>query len=283
MDAFAPHSLYEALELRAAHPEAIPVAGGTDLMVDVNFGRAHPAALLDLSRVPELGQLRRSNGAVFIGSGVTFASLEESGLPALAQAAHTVGSRQIRNRATLGGNVATASPAGDSLPVIAAWDGHIVLASVERGARSQPWREFLTGPKETSLAPDELITGVQLTAPRGPGSFSKVGPRAAMVIAVVGVCVQLDEVARSVHVALGSAGPTVLRATEAEAYGATVVPWDDPEGPVAHETLLEFGRLAAAAARPIDDLRGTDAYRRHAVEVLARRALEHSITERKAP
>jgi len=284
MDAYVAHSLAEALDLRAAHPGAVPVAGGTDLMVELNSGRVPPPALLDLSWVSELGRWHRENGRVFIGAGVTFtrvaAELPELG--ALAQAARTVGSKQIRNRATIGGNLATASPAGDSLPVIAVYDGRVIVASAGRGRRTVSWRDFLVGPKQTCLADDELIVGVELDPPRGPGSFAKVGPRSAMVIAVAAVCVQLDEEGRAVRIALGSAAPTVVRPEEPEAFGASVVPWNDPDDAVAGEALYEFGRLAASAAQPIDDPRGSAAYRRHVVEILARRALGWAVADRRA-
>jgi CO/xanthine dehydrogenase FAD-binding subunit len=283
MDAYAAHSLAEALDLRAVHPAAVPVAGGTDLMVELNFGRVHPPALLDLSWVPELERWHRENGRVFIGAGVTFTRLaaELPELEALAQAARTVGSKQIRNRATIGGNLATASPAGDSLPAIAVYDGRVLVASAERGTRAVSWRDFIVGPKQTCLADDELIVGVELDPPRGRGLFAKVGPRSAMVIAVAAVCVQLDEDGRAVRIALGSAAPTVVRPAEPETFGASVVPWDDPDDPVADEAMLEFGRLAASAARPIDDPRGSAAYRRHVVEILARRALGWALADRR--
>lgn len=284
MDAFVPRSLGEALDLRAAYPEAVPVAGATDLMVELNFGRRKPSALLDLSRVEELRGWHRPHGAYFVGAGMTFARIarELTELTALAEAAGTVGSAQIRNRATIGGNLATASPAGDSLPVLAAYESRVAVASARAGTRTIPWGEFLVGPKRTSLAPDELIVGVEFEAPSGPGSFAKVGPRNAMVIAVAGVCLQLDESRHAVRVALGSVGPTVLRAREAEAYGAALVAWDDPAARPPGDGLDEFGRLAAAGATPIDDLRGSAAYRRHVVDHLSRRALAWALDERRA-
>lgn len=285
MDAFSPRSLEEALEVKAAHHEAIPVAGGTDLMVEVNFGRLEPPALLDLSRIDELTTWRGENGSVFVGAGMTFARIARE-LPmfrALAEAALTVGSPQIRNRATIGGNLATASPAGDGIAVLAAYDAVVLTAAAGGTEHRIPWRDFLLGPKHTTLAPDELIAGVAWKPASGPGSFAKVGPRNANVIAVAGVCVQLDEPTRGVRVALGSVGPTVLRASEAEAFAAATVPWDDPAADIPRRALEEFGRLTAAAALPIDDLRGSAAYRRHAVEQLSRRALSWALEDRRAP
>jgi len=223
MDVFTPRSLPEALEIRGAHPEAVPVAGGTDLMVQVNFDRIRPRALLDLSRVEELRGWGRDNGVVQVGAGMTFTriarELQEFG--SLAEASRAVGSPQIRNRATIGGNLATASPAGDSIPVLAAYGAVVVVAGPGGRTRRIPWDEFLIGPKRTTLAPDELIVRVEWRPVAGPGSFAKVGPRNAMVIAVAGVCLQLDEAGRNVRLALGSVGPTVLRAPRAESFAAT--------------------------------------------------------------
>jgi CO/xanthine dehydrogenase FAD-binding subunit len=280
--AFAPRSLGEALEVRAAHDEATPVAGGTDLMVDVNFGRLRPAALLDLSRLPELDGWHRHNGSVFVGAGMTFARIarELGDFPPLVQAALTIGSPQIRNRATIGGNLATASPAGDSIPVLAAYDADVVLASAGGAVRRLPWHRFLTGPKRTALEPYELVAGVEWDVVDGPGCFAKVGPRNANVIAVAGACVQLDEERRGLRVALGSVGPTVLRAEAAEAFGAAIVPWDEPEAAIEPLALEEFGRLAASATRPIDDARGSAVYRRHVAAALSRRLLVRALEER---
>ena len=261
MSLYVPRSLEEALEVRAEHPEATVVAGGTDVMVGVNFGRFRPEALLDLSRVEELKGWWQEDGAVFVGAGMTFARIgrELADFPPLAAAALSVGSAQVRNRATIGGNLGTASPAGDSLPVLAAYDAAVVLGA-PGVTRKVPWDAFLLGPKRTALEPDELILGVEWKPLDGPGSFAKVGPRGAMVIAVASACLQLDGDG-GVRLALGSVAPTVIRARDAEA---------------AHDDPAEFGRLAAAAARPIDDVRASAAYRRHVVEVLARRALEEA-------
>ena len=272
MKAFASATLEEALELRKKRPEAVPVAGGTDLMVELNARRLRPAALLDLSRVEELREWGRDDGRVFVGAGVTFARIERElgAFPPLVEAARSVASPQIRNRATIGGNLATASPAGDSLPVLAAYDADVVVASLD-GTRRVPLQTFLVGPKRTSLAPDELVVGVEWEVLTGPGSFAKVGRRNAMVIAIASVCVQED--AGHVRLALGSVAPTVVRAPLAERF-VEDLDWSDPA------TLAEFGRLAASEARPIDDLRGTAAYRRRVVEVLARRALAAAWEER---
>jgi CO/xanthine dehydrogenase FAD-binding subunit len=275
MDVFTPYSLEEALEIRFTHPEATPVAGGTDLMVDVNARRVKPSALLDLSHLGELKTWQKQNGTVFLGAGMTFARIQRELIEfrPLVEAASSVASPQIRNRATIGGNLATASPAGDSIPVLAAYDADVVVASSKTWMRRIPLREFLVGPKRTSLAPDELIVGVEWQPIAGAGSFAKVGRRSAMIIAIASACLQVDEERHRVRLALGSVGPTVLRARRAEEF-VQGLEWSDPA------TLAEFGRLAASDARPIDDQRGTAAYRRHVVDVLARRCLARAEEER---
>ena len=276
MDAFVPRSLEDALRLRADHPEATPVAGGTDLMVDLNARRIRPEALLDLSRVDELKAWGRRDGVVFVGAGMTFATIarELTEFRPLVAASLSVASPQIRNRATIGGNLATASPAGDSIPVLAAYGAHVVTAANGGRSRRIPLGEFFLGPKRTSLAPDELIVGVEWRPVAGPGSFAKVGRRNAMVIAVASVCLQVDQERHGIRLALGSVGPTVLRAPRAEEFAAGL-DWGDPG-----KALVEFGLRAAAEAQPIDDLRGSAAYRRRVVEVLARRALAEALEER---
>lgn len=283
MDVLQPGTLAEALAMKAERTEAVCLAGGTDLMVDLNFGRARPPAILDVSRLSELQAWRREDGHLFLGAGMTYARLihELQEFVPLVQASRSVGSPQIRNRGTVGGNLGTASPAGDALPVLAAYDAEVVLTSAS-STRSLPWHEFLLGPKKSAIKPDELILGARWRALRGPGSFSKIGTRNAMVISVAGLCLVFDEPGRQVRVALGSVGPTIIRAREAEAFLMERLPWTDHRGGVPDETVQEFGELVAGAARPIDDVRGTAVYRTHACRVLARRALRWALAERKA-
>ena len=286
MDVFLPRTLDEALALKAAHPEALPLAGGTDVLVDINFGRLRPAAILDLTRLADLQSWRRENGHLVLGAGVSYTRIvnELSDFVPLVQASRSVGSPQIRNRGTVGGNLGTASPAGDALPVLAAYDAEILLTSTT-GNRAVPWHEFLVGPKKTALQPSELILGVRWKPVRGAGSFSKIGTRNAMVISVAGLCCVLDEDAQQVRVALGSVGPTIIRATEAEAFIAGAMKdagvWADPAIVVPDDKLREFSEQVALAARPIDDVRGTASYRLHALKVLARRALSWALEERR--
>jgi CO/xanthine dehydrogenase FAD-binding subunit len=278
VDVFLPTSLEEALEILADRPEAMPIAGGTDLMVALNFRRVRPAAAIDLTRVPELQELHRDDDEVFLGAGVTYSRIvrELRAVPTLVQASRTVGSPQIRARGTVGGNLGTGSPAGDALPVLAAHDADIELVAAGGRRRSLSWGEFLVGPKRTARAPDELILGARWRPIEGPGSFSKVGTRNAMVIAVASLCLQVDPDTRSVRVALGSVAPTVVRAPEAEASAAQILAdagaWDDPTAEIDDDAARGFADLVARAATPIDDVRGSAAYRRHAVSVMARRA-----------
>ena len=288
MEVLLPRSLDEALAMKADHPEALPIAGGTDVMVDINFGRLRPPALMDVSHVPELSTVKQENGLVFLGSGVTYSAIV-TGMTAfrpLVQASRSVGSPQIRNRGTVGGNVGTASPAGDALPVLAAYDAEIVVRNRSR-ERSIPWDRFFVGPKKTALQPDELILGVRWSRRRGPGTFSKIGTRNAMVIAVAGCCLVIDEDAHRVKVALGSVGPTIIRAIAAEDQISVAMEsagaWKDVSVALPDNVVDEFSSLVASAAKPLDDVRGTAAYRRHACAVLARRALRWAIKDRAMP
>jgi CO/xanthine dehydrogenase FAD-binding subunit len=284
MDVLLPGALDEALEMKARMPDAVPIAGGTDLMVLLNADELRPEAMLDVGRLPELDAWRREGDELFVGAGVTYTRIlrELPEMRALAQASRSVGSPQIRNRGTLGGNLGTASPAGDSLPVLAVHDARVVLASAER-EREVPLDAFLLGVKRTALEPDELILGAQWRVLEGPQSFMKIGTRNAMVISVASLCLALDPATRTARVALGSVAPTVIRAPEAEALLADALgragAWDDPRAPIAAEDREAFAERVARAARPIDDVRGSAAYRAHAVRVLARRALGRATGE----
>jgi CO/xanthine dehydrogenase FAD-binding subunit len=270
-----PDTLADALAMKAAHPGARPIAGGTDLMVELNFDRSRPEEIIDLARVPELREHGRENGALRIGAGVSYTRLiGELGdrLPGLAIASRTVGSPQIRNRGTVGGNLGTSSPAGDGLPPLFASDAVVEVASAARGARRVPVAEFVTGPKRNALRDDELIVAFHLAPAGGPQQFAKIGTRNAMVIAVCSLSVHLWPRERAVKACIGSAGPTPIRASEAEAFVAGELDWES-RAPLGAAAASEFGALVERAARPIDDVRGTAAYRHHALGVLARRTL----------
>jgi CO/xanthine dehydrogenase FAD-binding subunit len=278
MELLQPDTLAEALAAKQAHPEAVPIMGGTDLMVELNFDRQRPEAILDLGRVSELRDWALDGDRVRIGAGVTYARVIDEladRLPGLAIAARTVGSPQIRNRGTVGGNLATSSPAGDGLPPLYVSGAEIELASSD-GTRWMPVADFITGPKRNSLAPAELIVSFTIPPAEGPQQYAKVGSRNAMVIAVASLALALHPLQRRVRVCVGSAGPMPLCAPDAERFVERVLDerglWHSParlDGGVAKR----FGELVQRATRPIDDVRGTAAYRRHAIGVLAARML----------
>ncbi len=274
MHFFQPASLQEALQMKAAHPEVTPIAGGTDVMVEINLDHRRPDSLMDLTRVSELTEWGREDGRLRIGASVTYTRIlqELPMLPGLALASRTVGSPQIRNRGTVGGNLGTASPAGDAHPPLLASDALVELASTS-GTRRLAVREFFVGPKKSAMRADELVTAFLIRPASGGQQFSKVGTRNAMVIAVCSFAIDVDVEREQVGTGIGSAGPTPLRAPEAEAFIQGELDWKNRRAP-SDATLRRFGDLVAAAARPIDDIRGTAAYRRHALGVMARRCLQ---------
>ena len=268
MDVLTPRSGDEALELKAEHPDALPIQGGTDVMVALNFDRERPTTLLNLNEVDEFrggyadpGHAER--GGLLLTSGLTYAqAMHESiasALPALAEASRTVGSPQIRNRGTIGGNLGTASPAGDAIPPLLIERTSVLAVSV-RGIREIPLEEFLVGVKQNALEPDELIAAVHVSPSGQPQTFMKIGPRNAMVIAVCSLALVADRERGELRAAFGSASPTPRLVT---------APIDEADG---------FPDRVAEAASPIDDVRGTAEYRRYALRVLTQRALERCLS-----
>jgi CO/xanthine dehydrogenase FAD-binding subunit len=265
--------LEDALEELASG--AVAVAGGTDLLVELNFGRRRIDRVVAIDRVEELHGIARAL-RVRVGAGVTYTRLlhEDAGSVALREAARTVGSPQIRNAGTVGGNIATSSPAGDTLPVLAALGAEVLVRS-SAGERRVPFAEFMTGPKRNVMRPGELVIAAEWDDAGAAQTFLKVGTRNAMVIAVASLALVVDRARRRIGVAIGSAGPTIIRPADAERFASNVIEergWDRALQASAG-TQREFGRLVAAAARPIDDVRGTAAYRRHVLAVIAGRAL----------
>jgi CO/xanthine dehydrogenase FAD-binding subunit len=283
MAVLVPRTLAAAVGTLDEHPGALVLAGGTDILVAINERQrtiGDEVTVVAVNRIPELRSwtLDRDARTLRLGAGVTYAEIAADPIagfvPALAQAARTVGSPQIRNAATIGGNLATCSPAGDGLPVLAAVDANVELVSTS-GTRTVPVGEFMVGVKQTALAPGELISAVTVPLLDGWQGYSKVGVRNAMVIAISGVCLAVDRPSRSVRIALGSVAPTIVRAADAEAFAAERVDWGRGTGneTVSADDAAEFGRLAAAASQAITDHRSTADYRRHSIEVLARRLL----------
>ena len=262
MEFIAAGNLREALAAKSEMPQAEFLAGGTDMMVEVNLAHHRPEAVIGLRRVEELQLVE--NGR--IGSGVTWARLEDGEHKALAQLARTVGSPQIRAAGTIGGNIGTASPAGDGLPWIAALDAGIEVASRDRGHRVMAWEEFFTGVKQTALAEDEVIVSVVLPEEVPVvQEFAKIGVRNAMVISTVSCVVMRGSF--GYRIALGSSAPTPIRANQAEEFLSSV-------GTPGEAELSELARIVSEEVRPITDHRSTEGYRRHAAGVLARRLVE---------
>src|SRR3954468_5869132 len=278
MDFLRPASWQEALAAKAEHPTAVPIAGGTDVMVEINFDHRRPEYLLDLNRVGELYEWETGEDSVRLGASVPYSQIMENlraELPGLALASHTVASPQIRNRGGVGGNLGTASPAGDAHPALLAAGAEVEVESV-RGSRLVPIDEFYTGVKRNALAADELIRAVHIKKADGPQQYSKVGTRNAMVIAVCAFGIALHPETRTVRTGIGSAAPTPVRARTAEEFLAAALDeaglWDSRKA-VPPAVAGQFAVLAAGAANPIDDVRGTASYRRHALGVMARRTL----------
>lgn len=295
MTVLVPISLGEAVDALAAHPGALVLAGGTDAMVEINDGRLRightgaPTTVVAVDRIAELRSWTIDHEArrVTIGAGVTWTELLADPLatllPALAEASRTVGSPQIRNAGTLGGNLGTCSPAGDGLPVLAALDATVHLMSAD-GERTLPVGEFMLGVKRTALAPGELISAITMPLLDGWQGYAKVGVRNAMVIATASACLVVDRAGGTVRIALGSVAPTVIRCPEAETFISGRLGWgiDGPHltDPADAET---FGRMVSEASRPIDDHRATATYRRHAVGVMARRLLRRAVADPSSP
>lgn len=278
MSFLQPTTWDEALRARAENPDHLPIAGGTDVMVEFNFDRRSPVPIMDVRRVGDIADWWTEDGQVRIGAGVSYSRIiDEVGDRArgMAMAARTVASPQIRNRGTVGGNLATASPAGDSAPPLIAADAGVEIRS-KRGIRHVPAREFFAGIKRSVLEPDELIAAVWLDADAGPHQFSKIGPRNAMVISVASVALTLNPARATVGTGMGSVGPTPGRAGDAETFLAGELDaggfWTSRDD-LPDSLVRAFADRVSTSAAPIDDVRGTASYRVGAMQVMARRTL----------
>jgi CO/xanthine dehydrogenase FAD-binding subunit len=267
--------LDDVLEVLFSRTDATILAGGTDLLVEINFGRQRPTHIVAIDRVDELKDLAR-NGHVRMGALVTYTRMVETdvGSPALQEAARTIGSPQIRNAATIGGNLGTCSPAGDALPVLAALEATVILRS-RKGERRVAFGDFMTGPKKSVRRPDELIVATEWEDAGAAQTYMFAATRNAMAISIAGLALVVDRARRRVGVGLGSCGPTIIRPVDAERFARGLFEeagWEKPQRP-SEAAATEFGRLVAGAAKPIDDVRGTAAYRRHVLAVMGARAL----------
>lgn len=265
-----PRSLEEAVAVRAAHPEYLVLAGGTDAMVHATQ-RPHPAGLLDLWRLPGSFELTREHDELVIGAGATWLEIQRSPLvaahaPILAAAAREIGALQIQARGTIGGNVATSSPVGDSLPVLLALEAELSLRSV-RGERRLPYRDFCTGYRKISLAADELIVAVRIpvVAPGTHLFWRKVGTRRAQSISKVmaAAAISLEGgLVRRATVAFGAVADRPVRISAVEAAVLGLAP----------AQAAEAARAALTASiSPISDVRSTRDYRLVVAENLAAR------------
>ena len=268
--------LTTALTALREHGDARLIQGGTDLMVEINFNHVKPTTMISLRDIESLRTIRRDQpGMLSIGSGVPYSIIEGepvlSEIPALAQAARTVGSPQIRAAGSLGGNLGTCSPAGDTLPVMFALDAMIHLSTVD-SSRVVPIHDFMTGVKRSVRQHDEIITTIDFPIIDGWQGYSKVGVRNAMVISVASACLVADHENADVRIALGSVGPTIIRCRAAEAWLKSTLDLSTREA-ISLDVANEFGRRAAKESSPIDDHRSTAQYRRHAISVLASRLL----------
>ena len=271
----------EVCTLLAEDPARKILAGGTDFMVEVNFRHRDPTAVIAIDRVPELRQWRHDGDSVLIGSCVTYREIEKGPLstlvPALAQSARTIGSPQIRNAGTIGGNLGTASPAGDMIPVLLALNATVTIRSIS-GSRTVSIDNLITGVKKTSLAENEFIESVKVPILRGSQEFLKVGPRNAMVISIASLAMVTDMDRKTIAVALGSVTAAPCRATEAEKYIENFVDWETMT--VDPAAISTFRELVSNASSPITDHRSSANYRRHTVSVLGERALLRIFEER---
>lgn len=272
-----PDRLESAIAFLTEHgEEAKVIAGGQSLVPMLAFRLTAPRFLVDIGRISELRRVGIDADGIRLGALARWRDIERNeelhrANPLLVEAIRHVAHYQIRNRGTVGGNLGTSSPAGDAHPPLLAADAQVEVHS-KSGVRRIPVREFFTGPKKNAMLKDELIAAFLVAPAPGPQQFSKVGTRNAMVIAVCSFALDVDPANRRVGTGIGSAGPTPLRAVKAEEFIQGELDWDNRRPP-SDATMRRFGELVAAAAKPIDDVRGTAAYRRHALAVMARRCL----------
>jgi CO/xanthine dehydrogenase FAD-binding subunit len=280
-----PQSIEQLTALLRDEPKTVLLAGGTDLMVALNHGsqRIGPDELIvSLKEVSELSiiEVDYEQRLLRIGAGVSWDELLGAPVdelaPCLTQAARTVGSHQIRTSGTIGGNIATASPAGDGVCALVALNAVAVLTS-PAGQRRVAVEHVATGPKRSVLANDEFIESIEMPIIDGWQGYSKIGTRNAMVISVAGVAAVLSANTNSCRIALGSVGPTVMLAEDASAIAGDSIDWSNFE--ISADSLEHIGELVQQAASPIDDHRSTAAYRSHSVGVLARRLIERGVQE----
>lgn len=279
MTIFSPRSLPEALDIANSHPTARLLAGGTDTMVEINFRHYEPTDIISLRHVRELHAFERIGDTYRVGSAIPYREFEKGSYAhlsqALSEAARTVGSPQIRAAGTIGGNLGTCSPAGDTLPVLSALDAQVELTSVN-GIRLLSIHDFMVGVKRNARESNEIITAIHFPKIDGYQGYAKVGVRNAMVISIASACLIHDSKNRQVAIALGAVGPTIIRCRESEAWLSENADLST-RSPISADVASEFARRVSAEARPITDHRSTAEYRKHAVGVLAQRLLKRAM------
>jgi carbon-monoxide dehydrogenase medium subunit len=279
---YAPHSLEEALSLLDSRREKAKVlAGGTDLIVQMKNGNARPTVIVDAKKIPELNRLQWDKGqSLYIGAAVPFSKIvsfppvmEIFGI--LYQACSIIGSMQLRNRGTVGGNICNAAPSADSAPPLLCLGAKAIVARLG-GTRTIPLDSFFQGPGQTVLAPDELLLGMEIPAPpaHSSGCYLRHTPRQDMDIAVVGVASFLviskqKNRCEEARISLGAVAPTPIRVPQVEAILAG--------RSLTEEAIEEAAERAAETARPISDMRGSAEYRKEIVKVLTRRTLKKAL------
>lgn len=284
-----PATLDEAVAALAAMPAAVPVAGGTDLMASVNSGQLRPTALVGLGRINEIRGWQYQDGHALLGAGLTHARMGRPDfaalIPALAAAARAAGPPQIRNAGTLGGNIASAAPTGDALPVLAALEAVLIIAGPGGTRREVPVPHLLAGME--MLRPGELIGFVRVPLLHAPQVFLKATGRTGPGRATASVALVLDPARRGVRCAVGAIAPMPLRPLEAEQWVASLIDWDGERGSLVPEAVAAFGEYVAAACIPDQPpaADGTEQplspgvlHLRRTVAVLARRALGRALS-----
>jgi CO/xanthine dehydrogenase FAD-binding subunit len=271
-----------ALVAKRERPSARFIAGGTEVIADQNLELFQPTGYVSLRRIESLHRIEALEGGLRIGAGVVIARLLDDPLtkavPLLRRAARAFGTRQIRNRGTVGGNIVSGLADRTLPPCLLALNASVDLQSA-KGSRTLALRDFLIGPGQTAIASDEILTGVAVPAAQGFQDYTIVGPRNAQFYVTASAALVVDEPSRSVRLGLGNAAPKVMRASRAEAFANEAINWDKRSVP--RVAAAEFGKLAAADCDPPSDVTCGADYRRHAVKVMARRLLERAFEEEK--
>ncbi len=271
----------EALEAKRRRPGARFVAGGTEVMADQNLGLIEPNGYLSLRGITELSGIAATADGLVIGAGVVVARLLDDPLlaahPLLCKAARAFGTRQVRSRATVGGNVASGLPDRTLTPCLLALEATVQVAAASGVRRSMPLANLLAAAGGTTLAAGELVLSVTVPAIEGYQDYFMVGPRNAQFYPTASIALVVAWKDRDVRLGLGNAGPAAVRAARAEGYARDAIDW--PARRIAGEVAATFGKLAADGCAPVADAAAGADYRRHAVEVMARRALEQAFGE----